>query len=104
MRRGSAGRDAFDPGDVGDEFAIRIGGHGDLIVLRGARSVAWRAAQALHEGGHVLGACLDFGLGEAGLQIYRMRSINRALFIDADEEHGLGYEVGSTMFQGSSAS
>jgi IS5 family transposase len=34
----------------------------------------------------------------------RMRSINRALFIDADEEHGLGYEVGSTMFQGSSAS
>lgn len=33
-----------------------------------------------------------------------MRSIDRALFIDADEEHGLGYEVGSTMFQGSSAS
>jgi len=33
-----------------------------------------------------------------------MRSINRALFIDADEVQGLGYEVGSAMFQGSSAS
>jgi len=30
-----------------------------------------------------------------------MRSINRALFIDADEEQGLCYEVGSAMFQGS---
>lgn len=33
-----------------------------------------------------------------------MRSINRALLIDADEVQGLDYELGSAMFQGSSAS
>lgn len=38
------------------------------------------------------------------MQLGGMWSINRALFIDADEEHGPGYEMGSAMFQGRSAS
>ncbi|MDM0002840.1 hypothetical protein QTI24_29920 [Variovorax sp. J22P240] len=38
------------------------------------------------------------------VQVFRMRSINRVLFIDADQVQGLSYEVGSAMFQGSSAS
>ena len=37
-------------------------------------------------------------------QDQRKPSINRALFIDADEVQGLGYEVGSAIFQGRSAS
>ena len=38
------------------------------------------------------------------MQLGGMWSINRALSIDADEEHGPGYEIGSAMFQGRSAS
>ena len=77
-----------------------------------ARQIPGATLDLVPAGGHYvfLPTCNDRGknfVKEICLDapsVDRMRSINRALFIDADEEHGLGYEVGSTMFQGSSAS
>jgi hypothetical protein len=53
-------------GNSGDALAIGVGGNGDLKVLRGAREALFGAAQALHDGGHILGAAR---LGQSGLQL-----------------------------------
>ena len=62
----AAGLDAFDPGNGGDALALGVGGNGDLKVLRGAREALLGAAQALQDGGHVLGAAR---LAQAGCAI-----------------------------------
>ncbi|MBS0343393.1 MAG: hypothetical protein JSS56_23050 [Proteobacteria bacterium] len=60
----------------------------DVLVVH---STTWAYRDKLHQ----------LREGEAD---FSKPSINRALFIDADEVQGLVYEAGSAMFQGSSAS